>query len=171
MADPVFTWGEYDSGHFSDTINAAYAEVVHWKLNLFKVPFGKAFVSELARLFKAFATGSALESIALKAATLLPLLLLQKPTRKSKASDHTTCLERRLCSWLKGDLVELLREGRTIQRIPKATPSMSNENLACSFANMFQGKPRLPFVSSLNGARGEFSTWMTLLKLVEVREK
>ena len=61
------------------TLNAAYAEAVHWKMNLFKVPYGKAgksFVSELARLFKAFATGSALESIGLKAATLMPILLL-----------------------------------------------------------------------------------------------
>lgn len=147
IADPVCTWGEYDSEHFSDSLNAAYAEVVHWKINYFKVPYGKAgksFVSELARLFRAFATGSALESIALKAATLLPILLLQKPTRKSKARDHITCLERRLCSWLKGDLVELLREGRTIQqRINKASPSMSNEHLARSFANMmFQGKTK-----------------------------
>lgn len=102
---------------------------MHWKINCFKVPYGKAgksFVSELARFFKAIATGSALESIALKAATLLPILLLQKLTQKSKARAHITCLERRLCSWLKGDLVELLREGRTQQRINKASPSMSN---------------------------------------------
>ena len=51
------------------------------------------FVSELARLFKAFATSSALESVALKAATLMPILLLQKPARKSKAKDHITYLE------------------------------------------------------------------------------
>lgn len=97
MADPVFTWGEYDSTVFTTTLNIAYAEAVHWKMNLFKVPYGKAgkaFVSELARLFKAFATSSALESIALKAATLAPILLLQKPARKSKAKDHIICLER-----------------------------------------------------------------------------
>lgn len=61
-------------------------------MNLFMVPYGKAvksFVSELARLFKAFATASALESIALKAATLMPILLLQKPVSKSKAKDIT----------------------------------------------------------------------------------
>ena len=68
MADPVFTWGEHDATQFTDTANAAYAEAVHWRMNLFKVPYekaGKSFVSELARLFKAFATSSALESVAL----------------------------------------------------------------------------------------------------------
>ena len=143
----MFTWGEYDSEHFTDTLNAAYAEAVHWKMNLFKVPYGKAgksFVSELARLFKAFATGSALEPIALKAATLMPILLLQKPARKLKANVHILCLERRLSTWLNGDLIELLREGRTIQQcIPKSSPSMNNEHLARSFANlMFQGKTK-----------------------------
>jgi len=44
--------------------------VVHWQRNVFEVPrcsAGKAFVSELARLFCAVGQGSALESVALKA--------------------------------------------------------------------------------------------------------
>ena len=43
-----------------------------------------------------------------------------------------------------GDLDELLKEGRTIQQcIPKASPSLSNDHLAHSFANlMFQGKTK-----------------------------
>ena len=82
MADPVFSWGELDSVHFVDTLTATYNEAIHWKPNLFKVPYGrvgKSFVFELARLFKSFATHTALESVALKAATLMPVLLLQKP--------------------------------------------------------------------------------------------
>ena len=119
MADPLFTWGECDSVCFINKLNAAYKEAVHWRPNVFKVPYGKVgkcFASELARLFKAFATGSAMECIALKAAVLLPILLLQKPTRRSKAKVHSSCLERRLNTWLRGDLDELLKEGRTIQQ-------------------------------------------------------
>ena len=147
MADPVFTWGEHDATQFTNTVNAAYAEAVHWKLNLFKVPYGKAgksFVSELVRLFKAFATSSALESVALKAATLMPILLLQMPARKSKAKDHITYLERRLETWQEGDLNELLREGRTIQqRLSKASPPFKKEKISRSFANlMFRGKTK-----------------------------
>ena len=145
LADPTFTWSEYDSIYFTNNLNAAFAEAVHWKMNLFKVPYGKvgkSFVFEIARLFTAFATSSALESVALKAATLMPLLLLQKPTRKSKAKEHITCLERRLDTWRNGDLNELLREGRTIQqRISRSTPVLDNKRLSRSFANlMFQGK-------------------------------
>ena len=45
---------------------------------------------------------------------------------------------------VEGDMNELLREGRTIQQhIPKSLPSMSNEHLARSFANlMLQGKTK-----------------------------
>ena len=87
------------SESFIDSLHATYTEVVHWRPNYFRLPngnAGKSFVSELARLFKAFATGSALESIALKAATVLPILLLQKPSRNSKVKVHISCLERRI---------------------------------------------------------------------------
>ena len=43
-------------------------------------------------------------------------LLLQKPSKNSKAKDHLTTLKRRMQSWLKGDLIELLHEGETIQK-------------------------------------------------------
>ena len=48
--------------------------------NSFNIPRGKAgktFTNELARLFLAFASGSVLESVALKAAIVLPILTLQ----------------------------------------------------------------------------------------------
>ena len=37
--EPTFTWGSYDSAAFIHSLNAIYDEVVHWKLNLFKVPY------------------------------------------------------------------------------------------------------------------------------------
>ena len=77
---PTFTWGSCDSVTFINSLNAAYNEVVHWRPNLFKVPLGKAgksFVCELARMYmyKAFTSSSAMESIAMKAAVTLPILL------------------------------------------------------------------------------------------------
>ena len=76
-------------------VPASVCSFVHWKINLFKIPYGaieKSFMSELARLFKAFSESSALESVALRAATIMPILLLQKPGKKSKAKDHTKYL-------------------------------------------------------------------------------
>ena len=119
MADPIFTWGSYDSNSFTESLQLAYTKVVHWKPNLFKLPQGKAgksFVAELARLYKAFATGSALESIALKAVVVLPLLLLQNPSHRSKSKDQIRCIERRLILWKNGQLNDLLDEGCTLQK-------------------------------------------------------
>ena len=68
----------------------------------------------MTRLYDALADKTVLEPIAMSAATVLPILLLQKPHQRSKAKEHTSCLTRRLESWLKGDIIELLNEGRTI---------------------------------------------------------
>ena len=95
MADPIFSWGSVDSESFSHSLNAAYAEIVHWRKNSFKVPFGKAgkdFVSELASLFRAFAEQSSLESVAFKSVIVFAILALQKPFRSSKSKDHTLAL-------------------------------------------------------------------------------
>jgi len=73
---------------------------------------GKAFVVEITRMFRAYADASALESIALKAAMVMPALLLQKPHPKSKVKDHINHLECLLQLWKEKKLME---EGRTIQ--------------------------------------------------------
>ena len=57
-----------------------------------------------------------MESVALKAAMLMPLLLLQKPHITSKSKEHVQCLERRLKQWKEGDINGLVREGQTIQQ-------------------------------------------------------
>ncbi len=138
--EPCFSWGSLDSESFIHSLAATYAEVVHWRRNCFKVPFGnagKSFVTELARLFKAFAEKSSLESVALKAAIVLPILALQKPTRTSKAKDHIACLEKRLSLWREGLLNDLVIEGRAIQkRLPKQHPSQQRQQLARAFANL-----------------------------------
>ena len=113
-----------------------------WYIGDVTVPSGQAgknFATELSRLYHAFGSNS---TVALKAATVFPILLLQKPSNRSKAKDHITCLERRLASWSNGDLEELVREGRVIQqRLPKLRPSMTNSSLARNFSNlMFMGK-------------------------------
>ncbi len=121
--------------------------MVHWRINNFKVPWGKVgkeFVHELSRLFSAFASASSMESIALRAAIVLPILLLQKPHRKSKAKEHAACLERRLRVWKEGNLNDLVLEGRAIQCcLPKYNSPTAKQNLSRSFANlMFAGKTK-----------------------------
>ena len=50
----------------------------------------------------------------------MPNLLLQKSSKNPKTKDHLTALERRMQSWLKGDLIELLHEGDDTEEL-KAT--------------------------------------------------
>ena len=76
-----------------------YDKVVHWRRNLFKIPSGrqgKAFVQEMASLFQSYADASARERTVLKAAMVIPALILQKPFRTSKSKDHINCIEETL---------------------------------------------------------------------------
>jgi len=99
-------------------------------------------VSELSRLYNAFAAASTLECIALKAAIVLPIFVLQIPNQKFKSKEIAACLERRLAAWKEGDLESLLDEGRLIQhRLPRINRGQSNSQIAHFFANlMMKGK-------------------------------
>ena len=147
LADPSFVWGSVTASSFSTNISKAYNEIVHWKGNLFSVPSGNKgnqFVSELARLYRAYAEASALESVALKATTVMIILLLQRPHPRSQTKDHQKCLSRRLSLWLNGDIGTLLSEGRTIQdRLRFNVCHSKPRNLIKSFSDlMLRGKVR-----------------------------
>lgn len=146
LASPTFKWGEHDASSYSTSLSFAYQEVVHWRRNLFRAPQGKGgklFVSELARLYRAYAEESALEPIALRAVTVLSVLALQKPSHKAKSKELNACLERRMAVWEKGDITALLEEGRCLQqRLPKGVARQrGDQSLARAFSNlMFRGK-------------------------------
>ena len=100
-------------------------------------------MNELSRLYLAYGSASALESVALQATIVLPILLLQKPSKTSKTKEHIACLERRLSLWSSGELMELVTEGRALQqRLPRGADARYNSTkLARSFSNlMFAGK-------------------------------
>ena len=99
-----------------------------------------------------------MESVALKAAMIMPSLLLQKSHRSSKAKDHVAQLERRLKSWESGDIDCLLQEGRTIQKRLTSSSNkftMSDEHLARSFSNlMMVGKVKAALRLITNHSKG-----------------
>ena len=45
-----------------------------------------------------------------------PSILLQKPSKTSKAKDHLSARKKRLKDWFSGDILELLHEGETIKK-------------------------------------------------------
>lgn len=88
---PTSCGASADGLSVSHAIDTAYSEATHWQRNIFMVPSGKVgkdFVRELARLFSAYGEASVLEGIALKAAMVMTLLLLQKPHPASKTKEH-----------------------------------------------------------------------------------
>ena len=114
-----FIWGSKDGNSFSQLITWAYAEVAHWRRNLFTVPtgnIGKEFVRETTRLLDAFNQKSRLEPIAFYAVMTAPALLSQRPHRKSTTKENIACLERRLETWRSGDIMSLFDEGQAIQK-------------------------------------------------------
>ena len=146
LAAAAFAWHDWDPSTFITSISAAYSEVVHWKKNIFQVPFGqsgKKFVLELSRLFRAYSEGSALECVALKAITVLSILALQKTSRKAKSKELSSCLDRRMSAWANGDITSLVEEGRCLQkRLHRGVSRVKrDDNLIRSFSNlMFEGK-------------------------------
>ena len=86
--------------------------LILWKKNLFKVPLGKSgknFILELAKWLEHYNTKSNYQNIALKVFMALPALLLQKPSKTSKAKDHRNKLEIRFQLWKDGNILDRLR--------------------------------------------------------------
>lgn len=139
MVESLFIWGTLDGQSCATAVADCYSVAVHWKINLFRVPSGKAgesFVKELSRLFRAYALASALESVALKAAFLFPILVLQRSSQKLKQKEVVSHIDRQLQLWQEGAFWELLSEGMSIQARRK-TPSSrpGSENLGREFGN------------------------------------
>ena len=70
---------------------------------------------------------------------ILPPLLLQKLSQKSKSKDHVEVLKRRLLLWHKGDILELFEEDNTIQtRFKTSLPCNTDEALSKKFSALMK---------------------------------
>ena len=124
-------------------------EIVFWKKNLFMLPtgsIGKRYVREISRLMNAWQEDSPLKNIAFKAIHIMPNMLLQKPSKKSKAREHTEALKRRLELWEQGNIEELFREAKAIQKQLKSGNAKAD---IMSTSKRFAG---LMKIGNVNGA-------------------
>ena len=138
-------WGNSSFKQLSSFISKAYDQAVLFRKYLFKIPSGKAgkrFINELCFCLHQFNTSSDLNSIALKTFFILPALLLQKPTAKSKAKEHTVSLNRRLDMWKNSEFDKLLKEVQYIQHKFKSSKKQkSPEDVGRIFAKLImEGK-------------------------------
>ena len=149
MSSPSFTWGERSGEDVLSVLERIYAEIVHWRGNIFTVPLGatgKRFVLETTRLVQAFSDGGALESVALLALMVMPALLLQAPCRSAPHEERIKCLGRRMDLWEGARFEDLLKEGRVLQGLLNVNPKRGKyksdeDNITSLFAShMHQGK-------------------------------
>ena len=99
ITEPTRSIYGYDGNYFSSIIESFYDELVFWRKNVFKIPSGKAgkaFIKLQREWLSKFNTDTNFNRIALKAFMILPIILLQKPSARSKAKDHSEALLRRI---------------------------------------------------------------------------
>ena len=140
---PSFRWGDYTEEIICQEIHSCYESVVKWNKFFFSVhrgAEGAKFVNEMGRMLQLFANGSGFESISLKAAMILPSLMLMKPSKKSKAKEERLHLKRRLELWEKGELRQLKDEAEALQRrLSTRNSSLSEkESIARCFGNLLR---------------------------------
>ena len=135
MSASAFKWGSRDAVDFINDIQQTYEVTTKWRKNSFNLPSGqsgKQFTQALVRLFAAYGERSPIECIALKTP-----LLLQQPAGKPTYRDNVTHLLRRLVLWEEGKIIELLKEGATIQaQLTASAKMMDDSTLAKRFATM-----------------------------------
>ena len=84
-------WGKYPLGEFEKNIQICYKQIVKWRKNLFLLPsgrVGKDFLQEVKKLIDSFTNKTPYYTIALNAVMVMIPMLLQKPAKNSKTSDH-----------------------------------------------------------------------------------
>ena len=98
-----------------------------------------------------------MESIVLKAAMVLPALLLQKPHKQSKSHEHIKYLEHCLNLWQGGDIDALLEKGNAIQQhLRRSHPSSLADNSRIFARLVFQGKVRATMRFLMDKSHGSF---------------
>ena len=135
-----YRWGRVDDKTFEKDLHFIYEKIVYWRKNLFLLPTGKAgkrYIDEITRLLNAWEQDSAIKHIAFKAIMVMPNLLLQKPSKKSKSKDHLKALDRRLHLWEDGNLIELYHESDTIQN---SFDSMPRPRSVAEISKKFAGE-------------------------------
>ena len=138
-------WGNMNSiDAIKVAMKVAHTRITTWEKNIFEVPRGKCgqdFIAEVDRLIQHFNTGSRLETVALNLVVVFFPLMLQKPSKRSKSSDHKRYLSKRLLWWKEGKMMELLAEAEEIQKRLKVGKKGDSESTMRGFTRlMAEGK-------------------------------
>ena len=167
-------WGKFDGEeNIVCEIQAAYHEITSWKKNIFLLPRGKAatdFIKELTRLINLFLCKSKWERLALPLLHVLMPIMLQKPSKKSKAKDHAKYLSSRLQKWSNGDLHSLMAECREIQRrliSARNHKAETDRKAFCRHMLMGNVKKAMSFINNNDDVRGVHTVTNDIKELLQ----
>ena len=143
-SQPTISHNNVPPDLFKTYIDKIYEEMVCWRKNLFFLPngnAGKSFINTLSYWINNYNKSNTFHGISLKVVMILPNLLLQKPSSKSKAKDHSKALEERLNMWKEGKLLELLRDCKVIQKKLRSGKTRTLKDINRIFTKLvFEGK-------------------------------
>ena len=124
--------------------NNAYNEIIKWRKNIFMLlsgKAGKALICKLSYWLDQFNGDTKLKPVSVTTFMVLPSLLLQKPSRQSKAKEHAAKLDGCLQLWREENITSLLNEGRTIQKRLGNSKMRTEADVSRIFAKlMMEGK-------------------------------
>ena len=84
-------WCKISTSTFASKLNEYYDIAIHWKRNAFVIPYGnavKVLIEELTKL-DMFKEKNSMQGFSVKVFQLLIAFVLQKPSKDSKAKDHS----------------------------------------------------------------------------------
>ena len=91
---PTQAHNNISGADFANSINAIYEEIISWRKNLLSIPSrqqGKKVIQPASEWLTLY-NNTSFQGIALKVFMVIPALLMQKPSAKSKARDHVKIL-------------------------------------------------------------------------------
>ena len=137
-----FYWNTVPGNVYQKDLEEVYEQIVYWRKNVFMLTTGasgKKFINEITILFDQWTNDTPLKSLVLKAIHVMLALLLQNPSRKSKARDHLIALERRLKLWSERSINKLLDESKEIQeRLSSTNTPMNLQKISIKFKHLVQ---------------------------------
>ena len=113
-------WERWPLDEAQEWTNNTYKEVVAFSpANLFVPPncnATKSIIEEMTRLLREYTNSSPIAPFAMKALAMIPHLFFQRTHKNSKRSDDIKAVQKRIELWNKGDVEELLKEARALQK-------------------------------------------------------
>ena len=106
---------------------------------LFRLPTGRAgnrFLEKMTRVLNIYIEGTHGSQNALYAFFILPALMLQKLSENSKTKDNVDALQRRFELWCEGNVRELIKESKLLQKgLSTGKSNTSESTLLRNFTN------------------------------------